>query len=370
MDESWRCTMGAVLPRQRSSDGQHAAGHQSLAPDDFRDVFGGPPRTVLLSSFCGDAAAADYHAATAGHGGQYPYYPYGGAADALCRRDGRGRPASAAVPTEEGFFDDIFGARARQVRSRSRSKSTKSSSIVSSDEFGSGRFAFRSAATGGGRGDAALSSFASKLRPIAIPSRRYDSSPPSSVSTRAEYQSSFTCSTAAYPACRYYYGNGSDWTNHSGSSAASSAVSNNGAAAESSSSRHHRGASSGFCCFTSNPETSSREPSFRRTQRRGRARSPAADYAAADTSTECSGVADDYGYYYSPSSAASSSLFGNPPRPRPHRLEEAVMQEAMMMEVRERAPLLMDDDGDIDSVGAAAVDEAIAWAKERFWSQA
>jgi hypothetical protein len=55
-------------------------------------------------------------------------------------------------------------------------------------------------------------------------------------------------------------------------------------------------------------------------------------------------------------------------------LEEAVMthrlEEAMMMEVRERAPLLMDDDGDIDSVGAAAVDEAIAWAKERFWSQA
>ncbi|KAM3213982.1 hypothetical protein ACQJBY_066418 [Aegilops geniculata] len=362
MDESWRCTMGAVLPRQRSSDGQ-----KSLAPDDFRDVFGGPPRTVLLSSFCGDAAAADYHAAAAGHGGQYPYYPYGGVADALCRR---GRPASAAVPTEEGFFDDIFGARARQVRSRSRSKSTKSSSVISSDEFGSGRSAFRSAASGGGRGDAALSSFASKLRPIAIPSRRYDSSPPSSVSTRAEYQSSFTCSTAAYPACRYYYGNGGDWTNHSGSSAASSAVSNSGAAAESSSSRHHRGASSGFCCFTSNPETSSREPSFRRTQRRGRARSPAPDYAAADTSTECSGAADDYGYYYSPSSAASSSLFGNPPRPRPHRLEEAVMQEAMMMEVRERAPLLMDDDGDIDSVGAAAVDEAIAWAKERFWSQA
>uniref|UniRef100_A0A453SWF6 Uncharacterized protein n=2 Tax=Aegilops tauschii subsp. strangulata TaxID=200361 RepID=A0A453SWF6_AEGTS len=104
MDESWRCTMGAVLPRQRSSDGQ-----KSLAPDDFRDVFGGPPRTVLLSSFCGDAAAADYHAAAAAHGGQYSHYSYG---DALCRRDGRGRPASAAVPTEEGFFDDIFGARA------------------------------------------------------------------------------------------------------------------------------------------------------------------------------------------------------------------------------------------------------------------
>uniref|UniRef100_A0ACD5UJ60 Uncharacterized protein n=1 Tax=Avena sativa TaxID=4498 RepID=A0ACD5UJ60_AVESA len=375
MDESWRCTMGAVLPRQRSSDGQHGAGagHQSLAPDDFRDVFGGPPRTVLLSSFYGDAAA-DYHAATAGHGGQYPhYYSYGAATDAFCRRDGRGKMPPAAVPTEEGFFDDIFGARARHAqRSRSRSKSTKSSSVVSSDEFGSGRSAFRSAVTGGGRGDAALCSFASKLRPIAIPSRRYDSSPPSSASTRGEYQSTFTCSTAAYPACRYYYGNDGDWTNQSSSAASASGQ---GAAAESSSAapgRHHRGASSGFCCFTSNPETNSREPSFRRTQRRGRAQPPIVDDTA---TTECSGAADDYGWYYSPSSAASSSLFGNQPRRRtPHRLEEAVMthrlEEAVMMEVRERAPLLMDDDGDIDSVGAAAVDEAIAWAKERFWSQA
>jgi hypothetical protein len=44
----------------------------------------------------------------------------------------------------------------------------------------------------------------------------------------------------------------------------------------------------------------------------------------------------------------------------------------VVREVRERAPLLLmdDDDGDIDSVGAAAVDEAIAWAKERFWSEA
>lgn len=375
MDESWRCTMGAVLPRQRSSDGQHGAGtgHQGLAPDDFRDVFGGPPRTVLLSSFYGDTAA-DYHAA-AGHGGQYPHnYSYGGATDAFCRRDGRSKMPPAAVPTEEGFFDDIFGARTRHAqRSRSRSKSTKSSSVVSSDEFGSGRSAFRSVATGGGRGDAALSSFASKLRPIAIPSRRYDSSPPSTASTRGEYQSTFTCSTAAYPACRYYYGNGGDWTNQSSSTVS---VSGNGAAAESSSAtapRHHRGASSGFCCFTSNPETSSRDPSFRRTQRRGaRAAQPPADESSA--TTECSGAAD-YGWYYSPSSAASSSLFGNPPpRRTPHQLEEAVMthrlEEAMMMEVRERAPLLVDDDGDIDSVGAAAVDEAIAWAKERFWSQA
>lgn len=332
--------MGAAVPRQRSP----AAGvqqSQSLAADDFRDVFGGPPRTVLLSSFYGEPAAD--HAAAGS------YYCYGGVAGH--RRpyaDGRGggRIAAAAVPTEEGFFDDIFGARARHVRSRSsRSKSTKSSSVVSSDDFGgSGRRA---------RPDAALSSFASKLRPIAIPSRRYDSSPPSTASTRGDHQyyqsqSSFACSTAAYPACRYYYGGESKSKASGSSSSAASGAGRNY--------KQQRASGGGFCCFTSNAgETSSHEPSFRRTTQTHR--------GAEDDDV-------DYGQYcYSPSSsAASSSLFGNPlsrTTPRRSLEEEAAMM--MMMEVRERAPLLMDDD-DIDSVGAAAVDEAIAWAKERFWS--
>uniref|UniRef100_A0A0E0E5B5 Uncharacterized protein n=1 Tax=Oryza meridionalis TaxID=40149 RepID=A0A0E0E5B5_9ORYZ len=341
MDESWRCTMGSVLPRQRSSDhhaggGGGGGGRQSLAPDDFRDVFGGPPRTVLLRSFYGgEAAAESYHS-----------------------------PAMAQQH-HHGFFDDIFGA-GRHARSRSRS--TKSSSVVSSDEFAAGPAFYRPAfASSGCRGgDATLSSFASKLRPIAIPSRRYDSSPPSTASTRCDYQSSFTCSTAAYPASRcYYYAGRTTATNHS--SAASSAAAGESHAAAQHHRHHHRGGGGGgFCCFTSNPETTSNGHSFRRTRAGGRrARSPAA--TDTDTATEWSQYSHaDYGYYYSPPSAASSSAFGNPLPRTPRRLEEVVM------EVRERAPLLMDDDGggDIDSVGAAAVDEAIAWAKERFWSQA
>jgi len=152
MDESWRCTMGSVLPRQRSSDQHAGGGHQSLAPDDFRDVYGGPPRTVLLRSFGGEVV--DYHSPT-GH----QYASYGGA-EAFCRRpytDGR----AAAVPTEQGFFDDIFGAR-RHMKSRSRSKS-KSSSAVSSDEFPSAGLC-RPVATGSNRADATLSSFTSRLR--------------------------------------------------------------------------------------------------------------------------------------------------------------------------------------------------------------
>ncbi|XP_040381294.1 uncharacterized protein LOC102710886 [Oryza brachyantha] len=367
MDESWRCTMGSVLPRQRASDhhaGGGGGGRQSLAPDDFRDVFGGPPRTVLLRSFYGAGEAENYHSPAMGQ--QHQHHVFYGGADAFGRRYGAaadGRGAAAAVPTEEGFFDDIFGAGGRHVRSRSRS--TKSSSVVSSDEFGAGPAFCRQPAGSGCRGgDATLSSFASKLRPIAIPSRRYDSSPPSTASTRGDYQSSFTCSTAAYPASRCYYAGRTTATNHS--SAASSNAESSAPAAHHGNHRHHHRGSGGFCCFTSNPETTSNGHSFRRTRRGGRARSPAAAAAAdADTATEWShSHAADYGYYYSPPSATSSSAFGNQLPRTPRRLEEVVM------EVRERAPLLMDDDGDIDSVGAAAVDEAIAWAKERFWSQA
>ncbi|TVU08546.1 hypothetical protein EJB05_41955, partial [Eragrostis curvula] len=341
MDESWRCTMGSVLPRRRSPDQHNAGGHQSqLAPDDFRDVFGGPPRTVLLRSFHGEAAG-DYHS-PAGHHHQYGNYG-GGGADALCRRayaDGR----AAAVPTEDGFFDDIFSARRRRhMRSRSRSMSKSSSAVTSSDELPSG---FCRPMASSGRVDATLTSFTSRLRPVTIPSRRYDSSPPSSASTRGDYQSSFTCSTAAYPAARYYYSDVKAGGRADHSSAADAHHHRN---------NNQRASSRGFCCFTSNPETSSNAPSFRRTRRAPL--SPAAETTITDYSGE------DYGYYYSPPSATSSSLFTNPLARTPPRMEDVVM------EVRERAPLLMDD-GDIDSVGAAAVDEAIAWAKERFWSQA
>jgi hypothetical protein len=152
MDESWRCTMGSVLPRRRSPDQLHnpAGGHQSssLAPDDFRDVFGGPPRTVLLRSFHGEAA--EYHHSPTGPN-------YGGGAEAFCRRRAYADGRAAAVPTEEGFFDDIFSAR-RHARSRSRSMS---SSAVSSDELTSG---FCRPVATSGRVDATLSSFTSRLR--------------------------------------------------------------------------------------------------------------------------------------------------------------------------------------------------------------
>jgi hypothetical protein len=194
---------------------------------------------------------------------------------------------------------------------------------------------------------------------VTIPSRRYDSSPQSSTSTRGtEYQSSFTCSTAAYPAARYYYGgDAKNASSRSSTSNHSRAV--GGGSPSPAATRNHRGGSS-FCCFKSNPETSSDAPSFRQAAARGAAWSPAAETTVTDGDY-------GYGYYHSPPSAtSSSSLFTNPLARTPRRVEDVAR------EVRERAPLLLmdDDDGDIDSVGAAAVNEAIAWAKERFWSQA
>jgi hypothetical protein len=56
---------------------------------------------------------------------------------------------------------------------------------------------------------------------------------------RGEYQSSVTCSTAAYSAARYYYSH----VNKSGRSA------NNSSAVQ-----HQRTSSRSFCCFTSNPK--------------------------------------------------------------------------------------------------------------------
>jgi hypothetical protein len=76
---------------------------------------------------------------------------------------------------------------------------------------------------------------------------------------------------------------------------------------------------------------------------------------AAETTIITDFPGEDYGYYDSPPpSATSSSLFTNPLARTPRGMEDVVM------EVRERASLLMDDGDDINSVSATTVNEAIA----------
>ncbi|KAM0012382.1 hypothetical protein Hdeb2414_s0053g00753661 [Helianthus debilis subsp. tardiflorus] len=75
MDESWRIRMGATataakqpinLPPQRSPENTnrnnggygYGYGYETLDPEDFDDVFGGPPRSVLARQFSIDGSFA------------------------------------------------------------------------------------------------------------------------------------------------------------------------------------------------------------------------------------------------------------------------------------------------------------------------
>ncbi|CAL5411703.1 unnamed protein product [Camellia sinensis] len=175
MDESWRMRMGAGtktrpkpnpnLPRRRSTEETSARravfdSQTLLHPDDFTDVFGGPPRTVLSRQF----STADFAKSS------NPFY------EEIFRETtapmiGKGRnlpefriPASRE--RSDRFYSDIFGKKndADVRRSRSRSKSN-SSSVLSSEQLSPLRPEVTAA------DDFSISSFASKLRPINIPCR-------------------------------------------------------------------------------------------------------------------------------------------------------------------------------------------------------
>lgn len=122
--------------------------------DDFSDVFGGPPRSVLTRNFSGDF--------TRSTGAFYEemFHPPDFVAPAP--KGGKSLPAFRIPAKNEGFYSDIFASEAddlRRSRDRSRSNSkakSNSSSVLSSEEL-----------SPAGE-DAALSSFASKLRPINV----------------------------------------------------------------------------------------------------------------------------------------------------------------------------------------------------------
>ncbi|XP_062016500.1 uncharacterized protein LOC133732906 isoform X1 [Rosa rugosa] len=165
MDDSWRMRMG--MPSRRS--GADRTFTRSVFPacsgvattlqaDDFADVFGGPPRSVLprqssccSTSFCEEIFQPEF----------------------VSTSDKRGRnlPEFRIPARSEGFYSDIFGSddefqRRSRERSRPNSKAkSNSSSVLSSEELSPLQPVIGD--------DVALSSFASKLRPINV---RWDSS--------------------------------------------------------------------------------------------------------------------------------------------------------------------------------------------------
>ncbi|GFQ07744.1 j domain-containing protein required for chloroplast accumulation response 1 [Phtheirospermum japonicum] len=186
MDESWRMRMGMPTPKlpnypPRRSTGNTASHHRKpipdddpLNPEDFTDVFGGPPRTILSRQFSAggnpprssSSTGFSYRdifrqpekaASEAGGGRKLPQFniPFG-KQRSLNHADQRG-----------GFYGDVFGwdnhidDHESVVRSRSRSK-TSSSSVLSSEELSP----LRPAISDDGYDDVYL--FGSKLRPINV----------------------------------------------------------------------------------------------------------------------------------------------------------------------------------------------------------
>ncbi|KAL8468546.1 hypothetical protein ACS0TY_031666 [Phlomoides rotata] len=187
MDESWRMRMGmpttppAVTthklpnypPRRSLEDRRNTVADDLLNPEDFNDVFGGPPRSILSRQF---STAYPCSSSSTTFSYEEIFRPPEKAAPPLSRA-GRSLP-EFRIPGQQrrsdnnqqkreknGFYSDIFGWEdERVVRSRSRSKAS-SSSVLSSEELSPLRPAISL------DGDDGVSFFASKLRPINVRSR-------------------------------------------------------------------------------------------------------------------------------------------------------------------------------------------------------
>ncbi|KAL2494448.1 Chaperone DnaJ-domain superfamily protein [Forsythia ovata] len=190
MDESWRMRMGMPtrttvkpnLPRRKSTEDtsnrrRPISGESSeppLEPEDFSDVFGGPPRTILSHQFSDSAGFSRSSLMSSFYG---EILPQPENVEPTLGMSPRNLP-EFRIPVRQqrsdhnqnhhnAFYNDIFSWEdGSLVNSRSRSKSkTSSSSALSSEEFSP----LRADITGHGMDD--VSFFSSKLRPINVRSR-------------------------------------------------------------------------------------------------------------------------------------------------------------------------------------------------------
>ncbi|CAK9170251.1 unnamed protein product [Ilex paraguariensis] len=176
MDESWKMRIGMGMPtnkpnlprRKSTEETSHRSifnNSDSLDPEDFNDVFGGPPKTVLCRQFSG----GDFSRSSNGSFYEEVFRPTENVAQI---KNGRSLPefripASGNNRRSQEFYKDIFRSDGDVRSSMSRSKSTKtsSSSVLSSEELSPLRPVI------GENDDVLFSSFASKLRPINVPCR-------------------------------------------------------------------------------------------------------------------------------------------------------------------------------------------------------
>ncbi|XWS18677.1 hypothetical protein CRYUN_Cryun32bG0065300 [Craigia yunnanensis] len=334
MDESWRMCMGMSttqhLPRRKSMENtifsmNHVTmvmADHNLDAHDFSDVFGGPPRSVLCRKLSGDfTGSASFYEEVF----QPPEF-----SSSHSMKCGRSLPAFRIPTRGEGFYSDIFGSgddlRLSRERSRSNSKAkSNSSSVLSSEELSPLRPVARD--------DVGLSSFASRLRPINVPCRW------NSTTMMADEEPAKQQGMPEFPSTRSFYNENLYMENE-----------NNFDNLMRSSSYY------GFCRRASSPEIISLEPhSFR--------------------SVKIS--ADDL-EFNSPSSPASS-LFQEPEATAGVRSDSVQQQEQDEDEDEDKdededevmSSYVIEINSDLrEGTGeAVSIDEAIAWAKERYNTQ-
>ncbi|CAH8349949.1 unnamed protein product [Eruca vesicaria subsp. sativa] len=165
MDESWRKKMGLNLDpffsfARKSMDAR-------IDAEDFADVFGGPPRSVLTRKFSGDFSRSDcfydevFLPPGISSGGTLP----------SSKSHGRNLTAFRIPSGGGGFYDGVFGGRggtAKEGFKKPKSRS-HSSSVLTSEEV-SPHYPPPAATSGD---DVGFSSFTSKLRPLNVPSRSH-----------------------------------------------------------------------------------------------------------------------------------------------------------------------------------------------------
>lgn len=160
MDESWRMRMGMhnAIPRRKSIELGHTRHSfaSNFDPEDFADVFGGPPRTVFSRKSSGEfttsSSISNFYAEV--------FRTPSPDISSPVISSGRTLPAYTIPARSGGFYYDVLvstdGRKSRQ-RSRPESKSkSNSSSVLSSEE--------QSPLRPVEGDDVALSSFTSKLR--------------------------------------------------------------------------------------------------------------------------------------------------------------------------------------------------------------
>ncbi|KAE8688659.1 Chaperone DnaJ-domain-containing protein, putative isoform 2 [Hibiscus syriacus] len=326
MDESWRICMGMStthhLPRRKSMENSiFSMNHvtmempdHNLDVDGFSDVFGGPPRSVLCRKLSGDLTRS-----TSFYEDVFLQQDF---ISSRSMKDGRSLPAFKIPAREEGFYNDVFGTvddhwRWRE-RSRSNSKAkSNSSSVLSSEELSPLRPVVGD--------DVGFSSFASKLRPINVPCRWNSTTMAADEkASRQQWMPSFPSSRSSYNENLYVE---NEYKNLMRSS------SNN----------------YGFSRRATSPEIISLDPhSFRSVK-----------------------ISSDDFEFNSPSSPASS-LCHEPvraPSDSIHQEGEEEEEEEDDDEVTSSYVIEINSDLRESSGEAVSIDEAIAWAKERYNTQ-